>query len=228
MRPKQELFENKRSTTEKQRIRRKQDPIKTPTTPALDGFHEFCTSCPDGAGNVVLLLHGSAAACMRGISTKGVSRRLSGGAFGLAAYFAEDAGKTDQYTTPLHRSSGSFDDDPAFEASCHEQLIEMLYTDCNWPHPDPTEEIFLLAVCEVVLGFPLHTRDGRSTIAADGIAGQALFEPDAPPTKLAAIDEVNYHSLVVERGEAVKRFREFVCFADHATLLRYIIAYRRV
>jgi hypothetical protein len=39
---------------------------------------------------------------------------------------------------------------------------------------------------------------------------------------------VRYHMLVVEKGKALLRFREFVCFDSMQTYCQYLLAYKRI
>ena len=39
---------------------------------------------------------------------------------------------------------------------------------------------------------------------------------------------MHHHSLVAEKGKAVKRFREFVVYDAHRTYIEYLIGYRRI
>jgi len=184
------------------------------------------SSCPksDDSCNEALLLHGTKAEHVLGLAFQGVSARLSAGLFGQGAYFAEDAGKADQYCTPL-------------APDAHPQLIQMLYTDCR--KPPPKEDVYFILVCAVALGLPLHTMDGTTSMKNPPVdvglpAGSQLWAHH-DFRELVQVDSIyppmHYHSLVAECGYApefkVKWFREFVCFDGTATLPRYIVAYTR-
>lgn len=43
-----------------------------------------------------------------------------------------------------------------------------------------------------------------------------------------AANPVHYHSLIVEKGKALRRFREFISFHEQRVYVEYVLAYQRV
>ena len=163
-----------------------------------------------------VLLHGTTPTSLLSILSNGMNERFSGtragAAFGDGLYFAEDAGKCDQYVAPTSRMS--------------DELRQMLYGG-----PPPPGDLCYLLVCRVVLGQHARTQLLFSQGAVEMDTGRPVF-PQNIRRELAAIPGVSpplhYHSLVVELGRSVTRYREFVLFHSERVYPEYLIAYQRV
>ena len=91
----------------------------------------------------------------------------------------------------------------------------------------PNEDIFYCFVVRCACGWAIRTKDGTKCLDNDDLEIHASKDkrelaiiPDTVPPE-------RFHSLVVEKGAAVKRFREFVCFDKSQTYIEYLIAYKR-
>eukprot|EP00419_Tripos_fusus_P051327 CAMPEP_0172838690 /NCGR_PEP_ID=MMETSP1075-20121228/28046_1 /TAXON_ID=2916 /ORGANISM="Ceratium fusus, Strain PA161109" /LENGTH=515 /DNA_ID=CAMNT_0013682237 /DNA_START=55 /DNA_END=1602 /DNA_ORIENTATION=+ len=169
-------------------------------------------------------LHGSRPEYLLQILDSGLNARVAslGGAFGVGVYLAEDVEKIDQYATP---DSGS---DPGLE-DLHARLFR------PGGHCHPNEDIFYCIIVRAVLGASVVTR-GMSRTAikshfdADDESKQIFVDKDR--RELVAIPgtkpPIRYHSLIVEKGKAVKRFREFVVMDGTNCYAEYLVAYKRV
>jgi len=90
------------------------------------------------------------------------------------------------------------------------------------PHPGDVYYIFL---ARAALGVVAHTRDGETEIDT----GTSLWaNPDK--RELAAIpgSTLPYHALLVEKGAAVRRYREIVVFHGDRIYPEFLLAYRRM
>ena len=92
--------------------------------------------------------------------------------------------------------------------------------------------VFYIFVCRTCMGYPIRTIDGYKCIEdqanRDAINVWATRDqrelvtvPDVSPT-------VTYHSLVVETGAMVRRFREFLIFHEGRIYPEYLLAYHRI
>eukprot|EP00747_Dinoflagellata_sp_TGD_P221728 gnl/TRDRNA2_/TRDRNA2_93513_c0_seq1.p1 gnl/TRDRNA2_/TRDRNA2_93513_c0~~gnl/TRDRNA2_/TRDRNA2_93513_c0_seq1.p1 ORF type:complete len:356 (-),score=56.54 gnl/TRDRNA2_/TRDRNA2_93513_c0_seq1:51-1118(-) len=171
--------------------------------------------------NEVFLLHGVKPEYLLEIIQQGLSEKLSSlsGAFGAAVYLAEDVVKIDQYTTP----------DSHFKqeglSALHTRLFRG-YRQGSVKHPG--EDLFYCLVVRTTLGWVVRTNDGKACLDDDD---QSLYA-SADCRELAKINgsepPERYHSLVVETGKTLKRFREFCVFDSAQTYVEYIIAYKRI
>lgn len=160
--------------------------------------------------NEGLALHGTKADALSPILSSGLNERFATGTFGDGIYLAEDAGKADQYAQPERARNDSL-------------LHRALYPASAEEHPG---DVCYMLVCQVLLGEPAFTFDGHRKID-----GGNLWADAAKRRELVSIPGTEppfaYHSLVVETGAAVKRYREFVSFHSDRVLVKYLIAYRR-
>ena len=139
--------------------------------------------------------------------------------FGAGNYFAEAPEKIDQYTRP----------DEGLETPGLEELHSRLYRAGGNFHPG--EDIFYCFLVRVTCGACLQTKGLDKERLRDVVTGQEVFlnndrrelsrVPGATPT-------FSYHTLVVNLGAAVLRFREFISFSGIRIYPEYLIAYRRV
>lgn len=164
--------------------------------------------------NEKLLAHGTKPGAVAQILASGLNERFcSSAVFGQGTYLAEDAGKCDQYAA-IDRELGDFP-----------ELHELLYREGGAPHPSNIRYLF---ICRVALGAAVHTVDG----SADTISGAPVWAKNAPVgSELAAVPgsspPVPYHSLIVETGGRVARYREVVLTHGERVYPEYLVAYQR-
>jgi hypothetical protein len=180
--------------------------------------------------NEQFLVTGLPAARVHTVLANGMNERFSGAnagcVFGEGSYFAEDAGKCDHYTGAP---------DTAFKEDANlESLHDLLY---EGPDEHPGDVCYLL-VCRVVLGYALRTQhpknhgaQGRGTaMDADATDDGTIFATTrCKELKPLAGSEppLHHHSLLVELGGWILRYREFVVFHGEYIYPEYLVAYRR-
>ena len=175
-----------------------------------------------------LVLHGTRPETLLQILRAGLNERYSGSsagaAFGEGIYFAEDAGKSDQYVQ-CDKCMGEFP-----------ELHKQLYTETCSSHCGKVQYIL---VCRVILGHHLRTferrQHHRSPTSIDDANGVLKVFP-VTPRELAQIPGttgVTHHSLLVESRASgfpqsdVDRFREIVIFHGDYCYPEYLLAYQR-
>lgn len=168
----------------------------------------------DASVNEQVLLHGTKPSVLLEILNNGLNERYSSGLFGSCTYFAEDAGKNDQYV----QEDTDYEKDGEI-CSLHKRL-----------YPDPREHpgfVYYIIVCRVCLGFPVRTQDG--IVSMDD--GSVVFPKHGHQRELSSVAHVTppvtYHSLIAETGEKVKRFREFILPHGEFIYPEYLLAYHR-
>eukprot|EP00747_Dinoflagellata_sp_TGD_P211526 gnl/TRDRNA2_/TRDRNA2_84765_c0_seq1.p1 gnl/TRDRNA2_/TRDRNA2_84765_c0~~gnl/TRDRNA2_/TRDRNA2_84765_c0_seq1.p1 ORF type:complete len:689 (-),score=74.55 gnl/TRDRNA2_/TRDRNA2_84765_c0_seq1:128-2194(-) len=164
--------------------------------------------------NEKLLAHGTKAQNVAAILTTGPNERFCEGIFGKGLYQAEDCGKCDQYVSL----------DTEFGASPELQVLhDMLYKECQVAHPKDVCYVFL---CRAVLGTVARTKDGETELNS----GANVFA-SADRRELASIPgtipPLPYHSLLIETGCRVARYREVVVFHSDRIYPEYLVAYHR-
>merc|ERR1712007_95058 len=164
--------------------------------------------------NEVFLLHGTKPENVLKVLHNGLNERFSGGLFGKGVYLAEDPSKIDQYCTP--------DMERAAEGSELALLHNRLYPSSS-RHP---AEVFYGFVVRTMLGMPIFTQDGQNNMFPPGQAIFATSDQRELATVPATQPPVHYHSLIAEKGQVVKRHREFIIFDgdDRAGVSRRIQA----
>lgn len=171
--------------------------------------------------NEKILCHGVAPAnvtkVLHGFSERFCSRTSK---FGQGCYLAEDCGKADQYTCGADGSS--LDSRFGDHVDLHRLLFGTKTPNLN-PHPGDLHYVFF---CRAVLGHAARTEDGRTELST----GKNLFAEASGQRELAAIEgsTLPYHSLLVETGGAVKRYREIVLFHGERIYPEFLVAYQRV
>jgi hypothetical protein len=165
----------------------------------------------DASSGEVFLLHGADPRKLHSILFEGLDPGVAeDGLFGRGTYFAENAGKIDQYARVDHR----YDMDGELS-----ELHQKLYGS----NRHPTRVRYAL-VCRVLLGKPARTKDGKTHMASE----IPLYE-DGSRSSLAAVSDGSHpDSLVVELGGRKHRFREFVVFHQDQIFVEFLIAYQRV
>ena len=173
--------------------------------------------------NETMLLHGTSPDHLLSILSNGVNERFSGcstgAVFGQGIYFAEDAGKNDQYAA----LDSHYDPSSTTRAQLHKRL----YVDTS--HPG---NVFYLLACRVSLGHHVRTQEsGERALSMDddGYGPRRVFPQSF--RELAAVPGVSpnvfHHALLVEKGGAVVRYREFVVFHGNRIYPEYLLAYQR-
>jgi len=161
-------------------------------------------------------LHGTKPENVLPILSAGLSEKMCTGKFGKGVYLAEDPEKPDQYVTP----------DTKYMAPGLEDLHKRLYRARCARHPN--EDLFYVFAVRAAAGIPVRTRDGTSDL--DRSSGEIFANSDK--RELSEVPGVTppllFHSLVVELGGALGRFREFVHFNSARFSVEYLIAYRRL
>ena len=106
------------------------------------------------------LLHGTKPQTVVPILEKGLSGRLSGGAFGSGVYLTENAEKMDQYTFPDLPDSAP--------AAGLEELHSILYGTGEDSIGRPDEDVFYAFVVLACCGLPVRTKDGLTDLDRPG------------------------------------------------------------
>eukprot|EP01062_Namystynia_karyoxenos_P052152 TRINITY_DN4145_c0_g1_i1.p1 TRINITY_DN4145_c0_g1~~TRINITY_DN4145_c0_g1_i1.p1 ORF type:complete len:1567 (+),score=366.41 TRINITY_DN4145_c0_g1_i1:74-4702(+) len=168
-----------------------------------------------GGVNELRLLHGTAPDRILGIITDGLNERLSGSsagaAFGQGAYFAEDAGKCDQYAV-------------GHCPNAHPDLERRLYNDPATAYPGG--KVYYAFVCRVVCGCAAETTDGKY-LRGGGPLWATSDRRELEYTPGTGADRKRYTSLLVDVGGRLVRYREFVVFDGQRVYPEYLLAYRR-
>jgi len=162
-------------------------------------------------------LHGTKPETVLAILSSGLNERMCKGMFGKGVYFAEDIEKADQYTTP----------DSKYNAPGLEELHLRLFRPGVVRHP--SDDIFYAFVVRAHAGVPVITKDGKTDVNG---SLESIWASSSECRELAEVPHVTpplrYHSVVVEIGGKVSRFREFVHFNSSRFSVEYLIAYQRV
>jgi len=191
----------------------------------------------DASVNENFLFHGLSPSVALSILVGGLNERFAGSGagayFGDGVYLAEDAGKADQYVTA----------DETTEYDANSGLHARLYRDPSSVRGQmenssahPGEPVFYMLICRAVMGCPLRINDRRFPDDPNHKEyPQSLDFPGVPAfpitsREIASIPgtdpPVLHHSVLVERGLAVKHFRE--CVITHGTRIypEYLVAYK--
>jgi hypothetical protein len=168
--------------------------------------------------NESFLISGVPAPTVLAVAQNGMNERFSGAnagtLFGEGSYFAEDAGKCDHYTGDV---------DCAYDLSGGrgmQPLHELLYPEGAEGHPG---DVCYLLVCRVVLGYTLRTQHPCShgpkglgkAMDADATDDGSVFATRRHKELKTLKDSnppLHHHSLLVELGGRIHRYREFVVF----------------
>ena len=200
------------------------------------GFTDHHTDAARRNVNEAFLLHGLPADTLHKVLTNGLSEKFSGqvgSLFGEGIYFAECIEKADQYAKEAEKYY--VERDP---------LHAQLYPGGADDHPG---DVCYALLCRVAMGYTIRTdrrarrRPGdNQCIALDGLAASEtgmVFATNGarelvalPPSQRSEgqIRPIYHHSLVVELGGDVVRFREFVTMHGEYTYPEYVIAYKRI
>jgi len=163
--------------------------------------------------NEVRLLHGTKPDLVMSILQNGMNERFAGASagtrFGDGSYFADDAGKIDQYVGEDQQYDGT------------SLLHQGLYSNSD-SHPG---HVFYALVFRVTLGHSVHYADKKeecfNQIGENTNRRELCNIPNTdPPTP--------YHSLFAEGTRVKYRFNEYVVFHSDLTYPEYLLAYQRV
>lgn len=159
--------------------------------------------------NEARLLHGTSPEAALSLLSNGLNERFTSVAmFGFGSYFAEDAGKNDQYCT-CDKSAGQAKD-----------LHKHLYGGNRGDHP---QKVFYIFLCRVVLGVFNKTdkpyKEAPGVYATKDAKELAIIQNTSPP--------VHHHALLAELGPTIQRYREFIQFHDARIYPEYLLAYQR-
>lgn len=188
--------------------------ISIPRVDLRPAFLEMAQKLPeemDNDINEVYLSHGSKPDSILAILSGGLNERFSGGLFGNGTYLAEDVAKNDQYCTPDMRHGA------------HPELHKMLFDDLGVPHPGGLYYVFF---CRVLLGCRVRTLDGSTDIDTPGRSIWSSEKRELA-TIMGSSPPVLHHSLVVEIGGRVMRYREFIIYHGDQVYPEYLVAYQR-
>lgn len=170
--------------------------------------------------NEVWLLHGTKPHHVLPIMREGLNERVTqqAGLFGCGVYLAEDPEKADQYVQP--------DPGPMSSTNDFESLHAVLYGDPDGEHHPGGDVFYAFAVC-ALCGVAVRTKDASTDLDWPGVGLFATSERRELREVPGSNPPVRYHSLLAERGAAVKRFREYVFFNSARTHLGFLLSYRR-
>jgi hypothetical protein len=222
--------------------------IQAPLEPRTDSAAAPLKLDVDGDANEAWLLHGCRPEYVLPILQNGLDEKLCQleGAFGAGIYLAEDVEKIDQYTTP----------DSSYEFSGLEELHSRLYRPGGHHHPEEDLfycfVVRTISGWPIRTEDGMGDLDDPSTewVYANELKDKRTLThvsrmhcPNYPkPCGICERDKlsrrelkevsgvsppVRYHMLVVEKGKALLRFREFVCFDRAQTYCQYLLAYKR-
>lgn len=165
----------------------------------------------DDTINEVYLSHGSKPESVLAILSGGLNERFSGGLFGNGTYLAEDVAKNDQYCT-YDECHGA-----------HPELHRILFDGPGIKHHGNLLYVFF---CRVVLGCRVRTADGRTDLDRPGASVWSSEKRELASVH-GSSTPLLHHSLLVETGGKVARFREFVVFHGDRLYPEYLCAYKR-
>ena len=165
--------------------------------------------------NEHFLISGVPAATVCAVLSNGMNERFSGAnagtMFGEGSYLAEDAGKCDHYTGLP---------DPSYKDAAELHPLHDLLYESNQDHPG---DVCYLLVCRVVLGYALRTQQPKShgprglgtamdkDATDDGTIFATRRHKELKPVR-GSEPPLHHHSLLVELGGRIHRYREFVIF----------------
>lgn len=168
------------------------------------------------------LLSGVPKGTVEKILFSGMDERFSGAnagtMFGEGVYFAEDCAKADQYVRDADTGDAGTN------------LQRLLYGTEPGSVKRPSQPVYYVFVCRVVLGCSVRTKDGRTCLDSGASVGNQLWATDRRKQLgeiAGAAMSIPYHSLVAELGGNIVRFREFVIFNGARCYPEYLIAYSR-
>ena len=140
--------------------------------------------------------------------------------FGEGVYLCDDGAKADQYSRVADVSIQT-------GGSPLAALHSMLYVDGRLPAAG-VNYVFL---CRVGLGCTIRTKDGTTCLDSGAATDDKLFATRRRKQlgEIAGCKEpkVPYHSLLVELGDEIARFREVVVFDGARVYPEYLVAYSR-
>ena len=187
----------------------------------LDDIASALPNAPGPESGQSRLLHGTRPETVLKILDRGMNERLCSGeaAFGVGTYLCENAEKMDQYCRPM-------------TSACALQLKSALLTGSAGSSAD-VEGLCFCFVVRAATGLSLLTRGlkpDHPTLDCDTAKPIFLTKERRELSQVPGCDPhrpVYFHSLVVNTGKALKRFREIVVMNDTRVYPEYLLAYRR-
>lgn len=126
------------------------------------------------------------------------------------SYLADNPCKNDQYVAVDARKARSGD---------VKKLHDMLYRG-GTTHPG---NVYYLLLCRAAMGCYVRTKDSQTI---DG-SSRSLWASDQRVLAQIPNSPFNYHSLVAETGDVIRRHREFIMFKGARVYPEYVLAYQR-
>eukprot|EP01043_Picozoa_sp_COSAG02_P044832 COSAG02_NODE_4041_length_5869_cov_2.628250_2_plen_785_part_00 len=224
------------------------DTLNLPPQLQLAMQQGFCLDEEDEARkdvNESFLMHGIPKENLVKVMTNGLHEHFAGShrgtVFGEGVYLGENIEKVDQYcfeADQIHATECPADEKEPWMESLHAELYPSARD-----HPG---DVCYVLVCRVAMGYSIRTQTRRwnsrngcwdkQCVAMDGKAASTNGLVFATSTArelvpLPGTEEtypIHYHSLVVETGKTVQRFREFVVMHGDYVYPEFIVAYRRI
>lgn len=214
----------------KERFEEAKQRVKT-NTPKIseygfpDNFYDAMSALSmdslDEESGECFLLHGTSPENLHGILFEGLDPGIAhNGIFGRGVYFAENAAKSDMYTTKDVR----YDKEGSL---C--ELHHKIYAYSHHPH-----NVRYALICRVLLGRHTMTQNGV-TRYDDDVAERAelgklnyAFTSKERRALAKSSDGLSPSSLIGLPGELVLNFREFIIFNPDQIFVEYLVAYKRV
>eukprot|EP00927_Polykrikos_kofoidii_P059767 TRINITY_DN54902_c0_g1_i1.p1 TRINITY_DN54902_c0_g1~~TRINITY_DN54902_c0_g1_i1.p1 ORF type:complete len:678 (-),score=90.56 TRINITY_DN54902_c0_g1_i1:65-2053(-) len=211
-------FEMQRDALTRDCARAERQGISVPTVRSrLNVIGETLQGHDPMQANEGWFLHGTKPETVLPILSGGLSERMCSGMFGKGVYLAEDPEKSDQYASP----------DSEYCAPGLENLHKRLYRLGSGTR-HPCEDLFYVFVVRAAAGLSLRTKDGTSNMDRPSEPVFASDEKRELSEVRGVTPPLRFHSLLVELGGRISRFREFVHFNSARFSVEYLIVYRRV
>eukprot|EP01062_Namystynia_karyoxenos_P015138 TRINITY_DN15499_c0_g1_i1.p1 TRINITY_DN15499_c0_g1~~TRINITY_DN15499_c0_g1_i1.p1 ORF type:complete len:1592 (+),score=390.03 TRINITY_DN15499_c0_g1_i1:94-4776(+) len=166
-----------------------------------------------GGMNELRLFHGLRPEALLNMLLDGLNERfagLNGTLFGGGTYYAEDAGKCDQYVL-----GHEFQEKPEWQ-----DIERRLYRD-GVSHPGG--RVYYVLVCRVICGAYAVTKDSETQVDT----GKPVFATAAKRELAFTASGGHYCSLLAELGQKILRYREFIVFRGQRVYPEYLLAYHR-
>jgi len=177
--------------------------------------------------NEAFLMHGTGGKVVLNIISNGMNEHFAGTAagalFGRGNYFAEDAGKCDQYTKM----------DMQLNAGDASDLHKRLYSQ-DVPHPG---KVFYIFVCRVARGYHVRTQNThgpfKSADTHQPVFPEIGYDQHGNPqwnecelNPVLGFTDILHHSLLADVLQNM-RYREFIVFNSNFIYPEYLLAYQR-
>eukprot|EP00928_Gymnodinium_smaydae_P094618 TRINITY_DN7971_c0_g1_i1.p1 TRINITY_DN7971_c0_g1~~TRINITY_DN7971_c0_g1_i1.p1 ORF type:complete len:382 (+),score=24.73 TRINITY_DN7971_c0_g1_i1:76-1221(+) len=170
--------------------------------------------------NEIRLFHGTKPELVLSMLQNGMNSRYTSNTsmFGAGVYLAEDAGKTDQYSTS-DSGAGHVPDLSDLHCRLYRQGVT---------HP---RNVFYVFICRVIMGYFVRGNTGHPdeiSLDDEDVNIYANADRRELSTIPRSVPPTNHHGLLIERGSSISRYREFVQFHDERIYPEYLVAYQRL